>query len=82
VGLFNITIMRERYIEMRNRRIVDWQFIYDYCVSKGFTLGVNNFNLGAQWLMVEMESILSILDREYELTLLYDKNNNFIRVIQ
>jgi hypothetical protein len=74
--------MRERYIEMRNRRIVDWQFIYDYCVSKGFTLGVNNFNLGAQWLMVEMESILSILDREYELTLLYDKNNNFIRVIQ
>lgn len=74
--------MRERYVEMRNRRIVDWQFIYDYCVSKGFTLGVNNFNLGAQWLMVEMESILSILDREYELTLLYDKNNNFIRVIQ
>jgi len=74
--------MRERYIEMRNRRIVDWQFVYDYCVSKGFTLGVNNFNLGAQWLMVEMESILSILDREYELTLLYDKNNNFIRVIQ
>jgi len=74
--------MRERYIEMRNRRIVDWQFIYDYCVSKGFTLGVNNFNLGAQWLIVEMESILSILDREYELTLLYDKNNNFIRVIQ
>jgi hypothetical protein len=74
--------MRERYIEMRNRRIVDWQFIYDYCVSKGFTLGVNNFNLGAQWLMVEMKSILSILDREYELTLLYDKNNNFIRVIQ
>jgi hypothetical protein len=82
VGLFNITIMRERYIEMRNRRIFDWQFIYDYCVSKGFTLGVNNFNLGAQFISMEIENILSTLDKEYELNLLFDSNGGFIKVIQ
>ena len=73
--------MKDRYIQMRNSRVVDWQFIYDYCVSKGFTLGVQNFNIGANALMMAMSQILDQLDHEYELTLLQDINGNFIKVI-
>lgn len=73
--------MKERYIRMRNERVVDWQFIYDYVVSKGFTLGVEKFNLGAQFLNMAMNDILDQLDHEYELTILYDKQGIFIKVV-
>ena len=73
--------MKERYIQMRNSRVVDWQFIYDYCLSKGFTLGVEKFNIGANALMMAMSQILDQLDHEYELTLLHDIHGNFIKVV-
>jgi len=73
--------MKERYIQMRNSRVIDWQFIYDYCLSKGFTLGVEKFNIGANTLMMFMSQILDQLDHEYELTLLYDANGNFIKIV-
>lgn len=73
--------MKERYIRMRNEKVVDWQFIYDYTVSKGFTLGVEKFNTGANYLMMAMVQILDQLDHEYELTILYDNQGNFIKVI-
>jgi len=66
---------------MRNSRVIDWQFIYDYCLSKGFTLGVEKFNIGANTLMMFMSQILDQLDHEYELTLLYDANGNFIKIV-
>ena len=73
--------MKERYIQMRNQQVIDWQLIYEYCISKGFTLGVEKFNIGANALMMAMSQILDQLDHEYELTLLYDINGNFIKVV-
>lgn len=73
--------MKERYIEMRNKNIIDWQLIYDYAVSKGFNLGAEKFNIGANYLLPRIHSILDQLDCEYELTLLVNKNNEFIKVI-
>lgn len=73
--------MKERYIRMRNEKVIDWQFIYDYVVSKGFTLGVEKFNVGANYLNMAMHKILEQLDHEYELTILYDKQGSFIKVI-
>ena len=73
--------MKQRYIQMRNEKVIDWQFIYDYCVSKGFTLGVEKFNIGANALMMAMSQILDQLDHEYELTILYDSQGNFIKVV-
>ena len=73
--------MKNIYIQMRNKKTVDWQFIYDYAVSKGYTAGVESFNLSANYLMMIMSDILDHIDREYELVLLFDKNNNFIKVI-
>ena len=66
---------------MRNQRIIDWQFIYDYVVSKGFNLGVKHFNVGANYLNFEITHVLDHLDREYELTLLFNKQGEFIKVI-
>jgi hypothetical protein len=37
--------MKNRYIQMRNQKIIDWNFLYDYVVSKGFNLGVEAFNV-------------------------------------
>lgn len=73
--------MKERYIEMRNSKILDWQFIYEYAISKGFTLGVQEFNVGAGYLNMDINFVLERLDREYELTLLFDKQGNFIKVV-
>lgn len=73
--------MKERYIKMRNDNVVDWQFVYDYAVSKGFSLGLNAFHVGAQYLLIKIDSILDHLDHEYELTILTDKQGNFIKVI-
>jgi hypothetical protein len=73
--------MKDRYIKMRNEKIIDWQLIYDYVLSKGFTLGVERFNLGGPHLMTVMNKIFDQLDSEYELTILYDNKGNFIKVI-
>jgi hypothetical protein len=73
--------MKERYVRMRNEKVIDWLFIYDYAVSKGFTLGVEKFNIGANYLNMTMHEILNQLDHEYELTILYDKQGIFIKVV-
>ena len=73
--------MKDRYIQMRNQRIIDWQFMYDYVVSKGFNLGVESFNLGANYIMFSIDNILDMLDKEYELTLLFNKDGSFIKVL-
>jgi len=80
-GFFYNLTMKERYILMRNDNVVDWQFIYDYVVSKGFSLGVNAFNTGAQYLLMEIQRILDHLDHEFELHILLDKQGKFIKVI-
>lgn len=73
--------MRDRYIRMRNSRTVDWQFIYDYAVSKGYTDRVENFNLAANYLNMVMVNIIEQLDSEYEVTSLHGVDGNFIKII-
>ena len=70
--------MRQRYIEMRNSKILDINLIYEYALSKGFNLSFSDFNFGAQWLLTEQT--LDQIDHEFELTILYDKDWNFIKV--
>lgn len=73
--------MRDRYIEMRNNRVIDWQFIYDYSVSKGYNGGIENFNLASSFLNMVMFNIIDQLDHEYELTALHGVNGEFIKII-
>jgi uncharacterized membrane protein len=71
--------MRQRYIDMRNSKVLDVNLIYEYALSKGFNLSFSDFNFGAQYLLVE--GAFEQMDREFELTVLYDKNRNFIKVV-
>lgn len=73
--------MRDRYIRMRNGGGIEWQFIYDYAVSKGFNLGVEKFNLGSQFLAMAMEQIIDQLDKEYEVTSVHGVDGKFIKII-
>ena len=70
--------MRQRYIDMRNSKILDINLIYEYALSKGFNLSFSDFNFGAQWLLTEQT--LEQIDHEFELTILYDEDWNFIKV--
>ena len=72
--------MRDRYITMRNSKTIDFYFFFDYAISKGFNLGIEAFHIGSVHL--DVIHLIEHLDREFCLTLLLDKNNNFIKVIE
>ena len=72
--------MREAYIKMRNSKAVDFQLLYTYATDKGMTLDPNMFMNGIQF--VDINEIIDNLDREFELVRLYDKEGNFIKVIE
>jgi hypothetical protein len=71
--------MKEAYIKMRNSKVLDYQLLYTYATDKGMTLDPNKFMNGIQF--VDINEIIDNLDREFELTRLYDKDGNFIKVI-
>ena len=71
--------MKDRYIQMRNQRVLDMYFVYDYAVSKGFNLSCQDFQFGFTYMNIE--SLLDTLDHEFEMTLLFDKQGRFIKVI-
>jgi hypothetical protein len=72
--------MKEAYIKMRNSKTVDFQLLYTYATDKGMTLDPNMFMNGIQF--VNINEIIDNLDREFELTRLYDKEGNFIKIIE
>lgn len=71
---------KEQYIQMRNDYVIDLDFLYSYFLSKGGNLPVNDFIVGFQYL--DVEYLIQKLDIEFGLTILFDKNKNFIKVIQ
>jgi hypothetical protein len=72
--------MKEAYIKMRNGKVLDYQLLYTYATDKGMTLDPNKFMNGIQF--VDINEIIENLDREFELTRLYDKDGNFIKVVE
>ena len=72
--------MREAYIKMRNGKVLDYQLLYTYATDRGMTLDPNMFMNGIQF--VDVNEIINNLDREFELTRLYDKEGNFIKIVE
>jgi hypothetical protein len=72
--------MKEAYIKMRNGKVLDYQLLYTYATDKGMTLDPNKFMNGIQF--VDINEIIENLDREFELTRLYDKDGNFIKIVE
>ena len=72
--------MKEAYIKMRNSKVLDYQLLYTYATDKGMTLDPNMFMNGIQF--VDINEIIENLDKEFELTRLYDKDGNFIKIVE
>jgi hypothetical protein len=72
--------MKEQYIKMRNEHRIDAALLYTFAVDAGFTGDTLAFMSAMQiWNVNEM---LDTIDRKFELTLLFDKNNKFIKVVE
>lgn len=72
--------MKDEYIKMRNSKTVNFQLLYTYATDRGMTLDPNKFMNGIQF--VDINEIIDNLDREFELTRLYDKDGNFIKIVE
>jgi hypothetical protein len=72
--------MKEEYIKMRNSKTVNFQLLYTYATDRGMTLDPNMFMNGIQF--VDVNEIIENLDREFELVRLYDKEGNFIKIVE
>jgi len=71
--------MKDQYINMRNRKVIDLSVLYTFARDQGMTLSFDQFTIGAQFLNFDV--LMEDLDRKFNLTRLYDKNDNFIKVI-
>jgi hypothetical protein len=72
--------MIDNYIAMRNQGIINAQLLYNYAVNKGFKFGINEFILCLNH--SDVPYIISMLDSEFNLTKLHDKNDQFIKIIE
>jgi hypothetical protein len=72
--------MKNEYIKMRNSKTVNFQLLYTYATDRGMTLDPQMFMHGIQF--VDVNEIIDNLDKEFELTRLYDKEGNFIKIVE
>lgn len=72
--------MKEQYINMRNRKVIDLSVLYTYAREQGMTLSFDQFTVGTQYLNFNV--LMEDLDRKFSLTRLHDKNDDFIKVIE
>ncbi len=72
--------MKEQYIKMRNENRIDAAVLYTFAREQGFDGDTTTFMVAMQFMNIE--EMFSAIDRKFELTLLFDKNNKFIKVIE
>lgn len=72
--------MVTEYIKMRNSNTVDLQLLYTIAVSRGMKLSPSEFMMGVGYL--NMPELIKNLDKDFDLTVLLDKEGNFIKVIE
>ena len=69
--------MKEEYIKMRNSGQFDLGWFYRYYKEKG---GVADFNVFKMIFTLNNE-VINMLDKEFNLTIVQDKNGNFIKLV-
>jgi hypothetical protein len=72
--------MKEQYIAMRNRKIADISVLYTFVRDQGVTMSIQEFQFALQF--IDYNVIIEHIDRFYELVKLYDKNDNFIKIVE
>ena len=73
--------IKSKWIAMRNGRNINPQLLYDYAIHcAGSKLTAQEFSAGLQF--QDINAMIDTVDHELELTILYDKNGQFIKAIQ
>lgn len=73
--------MKDRYKMMRQSNMLDIRFLYDYAVSKGLKrCDLNFFSQVFSFSNINVEELLSNLDKEFDLTTVHDSTGRVIKV--
>jgi hypothetical protein len=73
--------IKSRWIAMRNAKSINPQLLYDYAIHyRGMQATAQEFSAGLQF--QDINAMIDTVDHELELTILYDKNGQFIKAIQ
>lgn len=72
--------MKEQYIKMRNEHRIDAAVLYTFAREQGFDGDTLAFMQAMQFW--DINEMFSAIDRKLGLTLLFDKNNKFIKIIE
>lgn len=72
--------IKEQYIKMRNSNRIDAAVLYTFAREQGFDGDTQAFMMAMQFM--DLNEMFGAIDRKLGLTLLFDKNNKFIKVIE
>lgn len=73
--------MKDRYKIMRQSNMLDVRFLYDYALSKGLKrCDLHFFSQAFSFSNMNVEELLSNLDKEFDLTIVHDSNGMVIKV--
>jgi len=71
--------MKAEYIKMRNSNQLDMSLLYTYAREQGLDMPPDQFSIAMQF--ANPSEIIEYLDHKFELTILYNKNGDFIAVV-
>lgn len=73
--------MKERYIEMRNKKQIDINWFYEYYVQNSrHNISIEDFY--QTFMFANIEAVIDHIDKKFELTKLLDKNGEFIKIVE
>jgi len=72
--------MKEQYIKMRNSNQLDVGLLYTIACDDGLKAPVDHFAMAMTF--ANVPQIIEYLDHKFELTLLFGKDGNFIKVVE
>ena len=72
--------MKAEYIKMRNSNQLDVGLLYTLAREEGLSAAPDQFSIALSF--ANINEMICHLDHKFELTILYNKNGNFIKVIE
>ena len=72
--------MKEQYIKMRNSNQLDVGLLYTLAREEGLSAAPDQFSIALSF--ANINEMICHLDHKFELTILYNKNGDFIKVIE
>jgi hypothetical protein len=73
--------MKEKYIEMRNKKQIDINWFYEYYIQNSkHNISIEDFY--QTFMFANIEAVMDHIDKKFELTKLLDKNGEFIKIVE